>query len=61
MGILHDFLFGDAKFEAVEAYVEAKLDEAADWREQEWAELEARQEHIRDLNDQLLHLVDQAK
>lgn len=67
---IFDFLFGGGELAdlkesiadpaEVRAYVQGKLDEAADWRDGEWAELEARQQRIADLNDQLLDLRDQA-
>ena len=62
MDILRGFLLGESvDLNDVKAYVEAKLNEAADWRAREWERLRARQERVRGLNNQLLRLVDQTK
>lgn len=54
-------VFDSPGIKEMEVIVRIKLDEAADWRERQWADLAARRECIRKLNDQMLHLVDQAE
>jgi hypothetical protein len=60
VGLL-DFLFGGKELPDIEDYLQQKQGEAAEWREEQWQELRARQQRIEDLNDQLLHLRDQAE